>query len=164
MAKPTRPAKSPPSRPGNIRTFFITSSTWERRSLFRSERMARLFVDVLQAYRRQKRYQLHEFVAMPDHIHLLISVPPGMTLERAAQLVKGGFSYRAKKELGCSLEIWQVGFADDYVADADAYKAYRDYIRLNPVRAGLVRRPEEYPPSSAHPGFELDPMPEHLRG
>jgi len=49
---------------------------------------------------------------MPDHFHLLVSVPPGTTLERIVQLLKGGFSYRARKELGFASEIWQRGFAD----------------------------------------------------
>ena len=80
------------------------------------------------------------------------------------QLVKGGFSYRAKKELGFPSEIWQRGFADEYVASAEAFEVRRSYLRLNPVRAGLVRQAEEYPFGSAYPGFALDPMPEHLRG
>ena len=80
------------------------------------------------------------------------------------QLVKGGFSYRAKKEVGFSSEIWQRGFADGYVASVEAFEVRRSYLRLNPVRAGLAREAEEYPFGSAYPGFELDPMPEHLRG
>jgi hypothetical protein len=81
--------------------------------------MARLLVKVLYTCRQQGRYRLHEFVVMPDHIHLLISLPPKVTVERAMQLVKGGFSYRAKKELGFPSEIWQRGFADEYVAGVE---------------------------------------------
>jgi len=57
--------------------------------------MARLFVEVLFHYRDHKNYLLHEFVLMPDHFHLLVS--PTLSLERSLQLIKGGFSYRAKK-------------------------------------------------------------------
>jgi putative transposase len=53
-----------------------------------------LFVDVLLRYRRQRKYLLHEFVVMPDHFHLLIT--PAEAPERSIQLVKGGFSFRAK--------------------------------------------------------------------
>jgi len=53
---------------------------------------------------------LHEFVLMPDHFHLLIT--PLSTLERALQLIKGGFSFRAKKELGFLGEIWEKSFYD----------------------------------------------------
>jgi len=57
--------------------------------------MRDLFADVLCHYRNQHKYMLHEFVAMPDHFHLLIT--PQVTLERALQLIKGGFSYRAAR-------------------------------------------------------------------
>lgn len=164
MSKPTRPRQSPLSPLGTTRTFFVSSSTWKRRSLFRSERMARLFLDVLYSYRQAGRYLLHEFVVLPDHFHLLISVLPRTTLERAVQLVKGGFSYRARAELGFHAEVWERGFSDEYVADAEGYEARRRYIHRNPVAARLARQPEEYAYSSAHPGLALDPKPEHLRG
>jgi REP element-mobilizing transposase RayT len=61
-------------------------------------------------YREQRKYLLHEFVVMPDHFHLLIT--PIETLERALQLIKGSFSFRAKKELGFVGEIWQKSFYD----------------------------------------------------
>ena len=142
----------------------MTSSTWGRRSLFQSERLARPFLDVLSGYRAQGHYLLHEFVLMPEHFHGLISVPPGMTIARAAQLIKGGFSYRAKKELGFQGEIWQRGFSDEYIFDASGYHTRCAYIRQNPVRAGLVRNPEEHTYCSAGSEVELDPMPPHLLG
>jgi len=78
--------------------YHITASTFQKRQLLQSDRMADLFVDVLLHYRRQRKYLLHEFVIMPDHFHLLIT--QAELLERALQLIKGGFSYRARKELG----------------------------------------------------------------
>jgi putative transposase len=46
------------------------------------------------------KFRLHDFVVMPDHLHLLITVGSGMTIEKAMQFIKGGFSYRLKKECG----------------------------------------------------------------
>ena len=146
------------------RTFFVTSSTWGRRSLFQSERLARLFLDVLLECRAQERYLLHEYVLMPDHFHALISVPPRVTVERAVQWIKGGFSYRAKKEAGFQGEVWQRGFSDEFIVDASGYCARCEYIRQNPVRAGLARVPEEYPYGSAGSDQKTDPMPLHLQG
>jgi REP-associated tyrosine transposase len=164
MSKPNRPLHRPQSGSGSTRTFFITSSTWERRSLFQSERLARLFLDVLLECRAQERYLLHEYVLMPDHFHALISVPPRVTVERAVQWIKGAFSYRAKKEAGFQGEIWQRGFSDEFIVDAAGYRARCAYIRQNPVRAGLARVPEEYPYGSAGSDQEMDPMPCQLQG
>ena len=88
-------------------TYFISASTYLKQNLLQTERMARLFLDVLQHYRTQGKYLLHEFVIMSDHFHLLITPGHDTTLEHALQLIKGGFSYRAKKELGVTREIWQ---------------------------------------------------------
>jgi len=157
MAKPTR-------APQSCRCFFITSSTWERRALFRSEPMAKLFLQVLFHYRGEGKFLLHQFVLMPDHFHLLITPDSKLSLERAVQFVKGGYSFRANKELGFRGEIWQRGFADHLIREAEDFEKHRSYIRDNPVIRGLVSRAEEYPYSSAHPGFELDLPPIGLRG
>lgn len=141
-------------------TYFVTSNTWERRALFRTESWARLFFKTLLTYRGEY-FLLHEFVLMPDHFHLLIS--PSRALERAIQMIKGGFSYRAKKEFGSSAEIWQRGFSDHRIRDAADYKKHVLYIHLNPVKNGLCSRPHEYPYSSAYPGWKLDPAPQGLK-
>jgi putative transposase len=123
--------------------------------------MARLFVEVLFHYRDKKNYLLHEFVLMSDHFHLLIT--PTLTLERALQFIKGGFSYRARKELGFPGEIWQPSYYDRRVRGIEDYINFKSYIRQNPVKRGLAGNPEEYPYSSACPGFVMDKIPERLK-
>lgn len=129
------------------RTFFITTVNWQRTPLFRYPPRAELMMDVLAHYREQKKYELHEFVIMPDHLHLLITPAPEISLERAVQLIKGGFSHRlgkAKRGL-----IWQESFTNHRIHDERDYSHHADYIRMNPVRARLAKRPELYPYSSA---------------
>ena len=87
---------------------------------------------------------------MRDHVHLLITVAGDMSIERAVQMIKGGFSYRAKKELGYSGEVWQRGFSDVQVKDETSLIAHRSYIYENPVKAGLAIRPDEYPYGSLY--------------
>ena len=144
----------------NSQTYFVTSDTWERRALFRAEPWARLFFKTL-LFHRGEAYLLHEFVLMPDHFHLLIT--PSIALERAVQLIKGGFSYRAKKELGSNMEIWRRGFADHRIRDAEDYDKHVSYIHLNPVKKYLCAGPSDYRYSSAYPGWRLDPIPQGLK-
>jgi putative transposase len=141
--------------------YFITASTFQKRNILQSDRMASLFVDVLSHYRHQGKYLLHEFVVMPDHFHLLIS--PLETLERSMQLIKGGFSFRAKKELGFAHEIWQPSYYDRRVRDLEEYFAFAEYIRRNAVKRGLVASPEQYPYCSAWPEVQLDRAPQRLK-
>ena len=123
--------------------------------------MASLLVNVLLHYRDQKKYLLHEFVVMPNHFHLLTT--PCESLERALQLVKGGFSYRARKELGFIGEIWQSSYYDHRVRDWGEYERCRIYIHHNPVKRKLVAVAEEYAYSSASGGFVLDEVPQRLK-
>ncbi len=66
------------------------------------------------------------------------------------QLIKGNFSYRAKKELGFTGGIWQRGFSDVRITGQESFIAHQEYIYNNPVKAGLANTPEEYPYSSAY--------------
>jgi putative transposase len=118
--------------------------------------MAQLFVKVLYEYRSQSRYQLHEFVLMPEHFHLLITPAVGVTIERAVQFIKGGYSYRVKHDLGMAGEIWQRGFTDRRIRNAKEFAGFRAYILENPVKRGLAETAAEYRYCSACPGFEID--------
>ena len=144
----------------NSQTYMVTTETWGRRSLFNTDRWARLLIDTLYHY-RGTAYLLHEFAIMPDHIHVLVT--PLTSLEKAVQFIKGGFSFRAKKELGSNMEVWQKGFHDHRIRDAGDYAQHIRYIHENPVRKHLCERAGEYPFSSAHPGFELDAVPQGLK-
>lgn len=111
--------------------------------------MATLFIDVLRSYVFAKKFKVHDFVVMPNHFHLLITIDRGTSIEKAMQLIKGNFSYRAKKELGFQLEIWQKGFSEVRVPDRESFLRHRLYIESNPVKAGLTASPEQYPYGSA---------------
>ncbi|MGB8539129.1 MAG: transposase [Acidobacteriaceae bacterium] len=115
------------------------------RRLLQSERNAVLLIDVLRSYVAAGRFQLHDFVIMPDHLHLLMTLPVDTTVEKAMQLIKGGFSYRLKKEFGYQGEVWQRRFSEVRIRDGQSFFEHRDYIVQNPVKAGLVNRAEQYP-------------------
>ena len=141
--------------------YFITASTFQKQSLFQSRRMADLFLEVLLHYHKQGKSLLHEFVLMPDHFHLIAT--PAITLERSLQLIKGGFSYRARKELRFGGEIWHPSFYDRRVRDINEYVAFRRYIHPNPVKKSLAHTADQYPYSSAFAGFVLDGIPQRLK-
>lgn len=162
MAIPSRHS-DPRNAVAGARTFFVTASTWDKRNTLQSDRSAGLFLKVLYEYRAQNKFRLHEFVVMPDHFHIMITVECGMTIERAVQFIKGGFAFRAGKELGTNTPFWQKGFSEIRIQDAGAFERASRYIQNNPVEAHLVQDPAGYPHSSACAGFELDLPPQWLR-
>ncbi len=115
------------------------------RALLQSERNATLLIEVLRSYVAAGKFRLHDFVIMPDHVHLLITVHSDMTIERAMQFIKGGFSYQLKKRFGYSGEVWQRGFSEVRVEDRESFLQHREYIAQNPVKASLVDSPEKFP-------------------
>src|SRR5205823_6242521 len=135
-----------PTRVHNFGTYFVGAQTAERRGLFQNGWIAELFIETLYHYRRQSRYLLHDFVVMPDHVHAILT--PAETLERSMQLIKGGFSFRLREKRP-NLEVWQKGFTDHRIRDDQDFAIHRVYVRMNPVKAQLCARPEEYPYSSA---------------
>jgi len=162
MSIPLRHA-DPVSTIAGARTFFVTSSICGKRNLLQSDRSAGLFVRVLYDYRAQRKFRLHEFVVMPDHFHILLTVECDLTIERAVQFIKGGFAFRAGRELGFHAPVWQKGFSELRILDAKAFQRTSGYIRNNPVARHLIAEAEQFPYSSAYPGFELDPVPQGLK-
>jgi putative transposase len=146
------PAMAIPSRnasPGNVlnpsRTFFTTSKTSMGRRLLQSERNAQLMIDVLRSLVAERKFELHDFVVMPDHVHFLLTVADEMTIEKAMHLVKGRFSHRLSHELGYKGEVWQRGFSEVQVIGSESFEKHREYIAQNPVKAGLASAINEYP-------------------
>jgi putative transposase len=94
---------------------------------------------------------------MPNHFHALITPAPDVSLEKAMQFIKGGFSFRLKSKL----DVGARSFNESQIVSEDKFINCVRYVDENPVRRGLVLTPEAYPFSSAALG-PLDPMPSHL--
>ena len=126
----------------NRYAYFVSTQTANRQPFFRHERWAQLMMGTLKRY-AGSQFQLHAYVVMPDHLHLLIT--PHEAVEKAIQLVKGRFSFRVTKELDWKGEVWQKGFTDHRVRDAEDWEHHVEYIRLNPLRARIVEESALYP-------------------
>jgi len=140
-------------------SYFVTTKCWEGRNAFQVTEIAEILLNTLFHYRDSGGYLLHEFVIMPDHLHLILTPNLQTSLEKAVQLIKGGSSHRIHKKRGGRREIWQVGFHDWTIRDLDDWNAKANYIRMNPVKARLCERSEDWPYSSANANFSLDGVP-----
>lgn len=126
----------------NEYAYFVSTQTVGRTPFFRHEQWARLMVAILEHY-SDNDYVLHAYVIMPDHLHLLLT--PSVSLERSMQLIKGGFSFRVKRELEWKGEIWQQGFTDHRIRNEENWEHHIAYIRQNPIRARIVEDSVLYP-------------------
>jgi putative transposase len=145
--------------PQEARTYFVSTSTANRRRLFQVQLNAELMIDVLKHYRSQGRFGLHAFVIMPDHVHVLITPANDVSLEKAVQFIKGGFSFRLKSKW----DVWERGFNGVQILESARFEACKRYVEENPLKAGLSMTAEGFPYSSAHWRDRVDAMPRHFR-
>jgi putative transposase len=141
----------------------VTTKTWQNRNLFKVADVADIVARRIVECRDGGAYLLHEFVVMPDHLHVLLTPGGTTTLEKAMQLIKGGSSFNIHHLRGHAMQIWLPGFHDWTIRDDADYQAKREYIRMNPVRARLVEQPQDWPYGSASGRFELDGVPDQFR-
>ncbi len=146
--------------PPEIRTYFITTVTASRRRLFQAECNALLLMDHLQEQRIKRRMEIHAFVVMPEHVHPLLTPAVDISLEKAMQFIKGGFSFRLKSKM----DVWERSYDSRRIMDAERFQPRVQYIHQNPVEELLVTDAEMYPHSSVGRNEIVDPIPRHFAG
>ena len=100
-------------------------------------------------YEQGKRIDLHAVVIMPDHVHLLFTPLRNQDgwpypLPKILKLIKGTSARDINKLHGSYGPVWQDESFDHVLRSQESLKEKINYIRMNPVRAGLVQTPEDY--------------------
>jgi REP element-mobilizing transposase RayT len=115
----------------------------------RQEGIARLMVEAIRRGADELgHYELHAFVVMANHVHLLVL--PRVAPSRFLQSLKGYTAREADRLLGRTGEpFWEAESYDHWVRNQQEWERIKAYIESNPVKAGLVHKPEDYPWSSA---------------
>jgi putative transposase len=120
-------------------TYALTAVAHQRRHIFQRTTIAELLITTPFRYRDTGKFLLHGFVVMPDHIHVLLTPASDQTIERCAQLIKGGFSFAVRKEFAG--EIWQEGYHAHRVIDYEDLRNQLLYIVNNPIEERYIGYP-----------------------
>jgi REP element-mobilizing transposase RayT len=106
-------------------------------------------MDQIQA---EEGFQLLAYVIMPDHLHLVVSLPAHLTTTRVMKMIKGRFARLYNERAGARGPFWQDRFHEEALQSEEQLWTAIQYVVYNPVKAGVVQRPEDYRWSSAgHP-------------
>lgn len=97
-----------------------------------------------------RRYRLHAWVVMPNHVHALLTPLAGWELGQILHFWKSFTANECNKLLGRHGKFWQKESFDRYVRDERHYHNAVAYIERNPVKAGLCEKPEDWRWSSAY--------------
>ena len=133
----------------------MTTVTVNREPIFRDSEFADIVLKAILFGKRQEWYYLLSFVIMPDHLHLIM-VPEGKSISECMKSIKGFSARQINKVCQRRGSVWHTGFYD-YILDSEEKVLGRiRYIEYNPVRKGIVIRPEDYNCSSVKYRDETD--------
>ena len=126
--------------------YFITTCTLKRREILASKEVAKILTDGLRDARDRHGWAVGRYVIMPDHVHFFCSAEAdAKTLSEFMQRWKEWTSKGIARGLGLKGAVWQEAFFDHVLRSRESYSQKWDYVRENPVRAGLVKNPDEWP-------------------
>jgi putative transposase len=128
----------------------------------RNPRVATAIEEVLLRFDGQ-RYRMAAWVIMPNHLHALFELWE-MPLGQLLKAWKGTSANMANAILGRHGTFWQTEYWDRYMRDEEHFRKARHYIEWNPVKAGLVGHPAEWPFGSANLKWLWSATDRYLRG
>ncbi len=128
----------------------ITTNVLDREPIFANDAYAREVIETLYRVQQNQPFFLYGFVVMPDHCHFLIEVPEPGSISKIMNVFKSGVTFN----LGIP-KLWQRRFYNKITKNT--YKTLK-YIHMNPVKAGLVEKPEAYPWSSASGRWDVSDL------
>ena len=137
-------------------TYAITISTFQQHRHFQRTANAELFIATLFQHQAKSRFQLHGFVVMPDHIHVLITPSIDQSTAKCIQFIKGGYSFAAREHSAGA--IWHSGYHEHRIRDADDFRNQLLYIANNPIR----KQYEDYPHVHTRYPDRIDLIPSYL--
>jgi putative transposase len=127
--------------------YHVTSRGNERRTVFQSNRDREKYLSYLESAHERYGAVIHVYCLMGNHYHLLLETPRG-NLSKILHYIKGAYTTYFNIKRSRYGHLFQGRFKGILV-DKDEYcKELSRYIHLNPVRAGMVKAPLEYPWSS----------------
>lgn len=124
-----------------------------RRLRRRSELTKPDFTLLAQAFNRARALQpffLTAWVFLPDHWHAICAPPYPVTISHAVKAVKQSSTMAINHRRVAEGTLWQARFFDRALRTVKEYQETVEYLHLNPVRSGLVPRPQDWPWSSFH--------------
>jgi putative transposase len=145
----------------NNPVYFVTACTYRRKPLLATSTVHTAFVQFSEHAYTARTVAVGRYVIMPDHVHLFVSGPDDFDLGRwmgilkrylekhvdavAARRLTSPRGRPLQKTRSTHAPVWQRGFFDHVLRSEESYGQKWNYVRENPVRAGLIEKPEDWP-------------------
>ena len=123
--------------------YFVTFNTWNRRPLLANDAVHQTFCGYVEK-NQERGFTAGRYVIMPDHIHLFVRVGAEQKVSQYIRLMKQVLTKQIRL-VAAEERIWQPGFFDHVMRSSESYTEKWAYVRMNPVRAGLVDDVDQWP-------------------
>jgi len=140
-------------------TYFFTVNLLQRHGNDLLTRHIELLRQTVQAVRQRHPFHIHGWVVLPEHLHCVIELPPeDADFATRWRLIKMGFSkglphhdkISAVRVRRGERGIWQRCYWEHLIRDEADYRAHMDYVHINPLKHGWVKRVADWPYSTFH--------------
>ncbi len=128
----------------NNQVFFVTFCAYRRRKVLASQSVHAAFIEFASKAYFENNIAVGRYVIMPDHLHLFVCGPDDFVLGKWVGMLKQCLAKAVEREEGND-PVWQRGFFDHLLRSDESYGQKWNYVRDNPVRAGLVANAEDWP-------------------
>ena len=125
---------------------FFTAAMFDRRPLLGEARPHEILRGIWERSAERNGWYVGDYLLMPDHVHFFAQPAPDSNLMCDwVRMWKSVSARQMMKALSVEAPVWQDDYFDRYLRYAESYRQKCQYVRNNPVRAGLVQRPEDWP-------------------
>jgi putative transposase len=142
-------------------SYFFTVVTYQRRPIFATADAVEILRQAFRAVRKTRPFEINAFVAMPDHLHCIWTLPPDdADFATRWRLIKTWFTKhyadtsRPLPDLARQTKheqaLWQHRYWEHCLRDENDYARHVEYIHYNPVKHGYVSAPIDWTYSSIH--------------
>jgi len=119
-----------------------------RRKLFLYPRDFKMFLQILDKLKKSEMVKIFHYCLMPNHVHILLGLVKGSNLSTFMKRLNLKYSLYYRKKRTYVGHLWQGRFKCRIIEEELSFIRCGKYIELNPVKANIVRQPQDYPYSS----------------
>jgi putative transposase len=125
--------------------YFITTCAKGRTPRLANDMFRAIAIEVWRSCQENYEWSIGRYVIMPDHVHFFVfDSQEKRTLSELVGKWKEWTAKYCQRQLGFTMPLWQPDFFDHVLRSAESYEQKWEYVRSNPIRAGLVESADKW--------------------
>ena len=128
----------------NDGVYHVIARSNRQEFIFDSDYIKEMFIKVLKEARKKYHFRIDNFCIMGNHIHLLLKPLESASLSKIMQWILSKFAVKFNKYYNYRGHVWYDRFKSIVIESLKQFFSVNEYIDNNPVKAGIVKKPEDY--------------------